>query len=571
MHFSQKLLTPNNRSFNSCCNFGRVNLQLFQTFPEEIRHLLEGQDECSKHFRTMIRNYNSGLAMASMTANLDIPRGGAPYCFRVHGQIYHSIGALRPLPGQPTVFAQIYIFDTDQAANELAGRPINRECRRDIFALLFDVMRRDNVFAQSYRMMEEVVREEEELARRENRQHIPVKMVFEQRHSDDRRRYNLATSNEVAAVYKGTDDEIEGERRLVVMERSGERSFITDHDPKCDPLSYPLLFPRGELGWHPGVEKQRVEGRKRSKLTQREYYAFLLFPRRSFNPILHAGKLMQQFVVDSWVKIEQNRLKYIRQNQAQLRADTYRGLQDFIMADLSDQGPPGRNIVSPATYTGSPRDMIAKYQDAMSIVARYGKPDLFITMTCNPQWKEIEEALFPGQSASDRPDIVARVFKLKLDALLDDLFKKHILGEVAAHVWVVEFQKRGLPHTHILIIMKDAWKPRTAADVDDLIGAELPDKETDPELYEIISKQVIHRPCGVLDPTSPCMIEGKCSKNFPKQFANETAIDSDGYPRYRRREDGRFVMCRGVKLDNTSVVPYNPFLSRKYGCHINVE
>ncbi|KIH51597.1 hypothetical protein ANCDUO_18317 [Ancylostoma duodenale] len=82
---------------------------------------------------------------------------------------------------------------------------------------------------------------------------------------------------------------------------------------------------------------------------------------------------------------------------------------------------------------------------------------------------------------------------------------------------------------------------------------------------------MIHRPCGVLDPTSPCMIEGKCRKNFPKQFANETALDSDGYPKYRRRDDGRFVMCRGVKLDNTSVVPYNRFLSRKYGCHINVE
>ncbi|EYB97071.1 hypothetical protein Y032_0143g2372 [Ancylostoma ceylanicum] len=59
---------------------------MFQLFPVKIRHLLEGQDECSRHFRTMIRNYNSGLAMASMTANIDIPRGGGPYCFRVHAR-----------------------------------------------------------------------------------------------------------------------------------------------------------------------------------------------------------------------------------------------------------------------------------------------------------------------------------------------------------------------------------------------------------------------------------------------------------------------------------------------------
>ncbi|EPB71689.1 hypothetical protein ANCCEY_09208 [Ancylostoma ceylanicum] len=319
------------------------------------------------------------------------------------------------------------------------------------------------------------------------------------------------------------------------------------------------------------MEKRRVEGRKRSKLTQREYYAYLLFTRNQFNPIHLAGKLMQQFVLDSWVKIEQNRLKFIKQNQAQLRLDTYRGLQDFMMADDSDSGPPGRRIVLPASYTGSPRDMVAKYQDAMSIVARYGKPDLFITVTCNPQWKEIQEALFSGQTASDRPDIVARVFKLKLDALLDDLFRKHILGEVAANIWVVEFQKRRLPHAHILIILKEAWKPRTTADVDEIVCAELPDKETDPILFEIVSKQMMHRPCGALNPSSPCMIDGSCSKKFPKEFADCTSMESDGYPRYRRRDDGRFVMCRGVRLSNTSVVPYNPYLSRKYECHIKVE
>jgi len=51
--------------------------------------------------------------------------------------------------------------------------------------------------------------------------------------------------------------------------------------------------------------------------------------------------------------------------------------------------------------------MLQNYQDAMAIVAKFGKPDLFITMTCNPKWREIEENLLPGQQASDRPDICA--------------------------------------------------------------------------------------------------------------------------------------------------------------------
>ena len=571
-HFSQEVTVRTVHTFNSCCNFGRINLQPFRNFPDEIRRLFEDQDERSRHFRTWIRNYNNGLAMASMTATIDAPRSGGPYCFRVHGQVYHSTGALRPLPGKPSMFAQIYIFDTESAATELTGRPVNHECRRDVFSLLFEIIQRENIFARSYRMMEEVVREEEERSREEHRPRLSVTMVFDSRASDDRRRYNAATSNEVAAVYKGNDEEIEGERRLVVVERSGQMSFIRDYDPKCDPLTYPLLFPRGEQGWYPGMEKQRVQGRKRSKLTQREYYAYLLFPRDSFfNPILHGGKLMQQFVVDSWVKVEQNRLNFLRQNQSNLRVDTYRGLQDYVIGDELHDGPPGRRIMLPSSYTGSPRDMIAKYQDAMTIVSRYGKPDLFITVTCNPRWSEIQESLFPGQTPSDRPDIVARVFKLKLDEIFHDLFKKHILGEVAAYIWVIEFQKRGLPHAHILIILKERWKPRTSVDVDELISAELPSRETDPVLYEIISKQMIHRPCGVLNPSSPCMIEGQCSKKYPKLFTDETSLDGDGFPNYRRRNDGRFTMCEGVRLDNTSVVPYNPYLSRKYACHINVE
>jgi hypothetical protein len=90
--------------------------------------------------------------------------------------------------------------------------------------------------------------------------------------------------------------------------------------------------------------------------------------------------------------------------------------------------------------------MYQLYHDAMAIVRTRGKPDLFITMTCNPKWPEVTEALLPGQNEQERPDLLARVFKLKLDELLHDLYKSHVFGHVLSHVHVVEFQKRGLPH-----------------------------------------------------------------------------------------------------------------------------
>ena len=53
-----------------------------------------------------------------------------------------------------------------------------------------------------------------------------------------------------------------------------------------------------------------------------------------------------------------------------------------------------------------------------------GKPDLFITFTCNPRWIEIQQELLSEQTANDRPDICCRVFRLKLKELLNDLYKK---------------------------------------------------------------------------------------------------------------------------------------------------
>lgn len=97
-------------------------------------------------------------------------------------------------------------------------------------------------------------------------------------------------------------------------------------------------------------------------------------------------------------------------------------------------------------------------------------------MTCNPKWPEITEALRPGQQPNDRPDIVDRVFRLKLEQLLEDITKIGVFGECAAHVYVVEFQKRGLPHAHLLTILNGAAKPHTVQDFDECVCAELPNK-----------------------------------------------------------------------------------------------
>ena len=67
------------------------------------------------------------------------------------------------------------------------------------------------------------------------------------------------------------------------------------------------------------------------------------------------------------------------------------------------------------------------------------------------------------------------------------------------------------------------------------------------------------------------MQNGNCSKYFPKSFQSSTTIDDEGYPKYKRRNNGLFVMKKEIQLDNKFVVPYNPRLLMRYQLHVNVE
>jgi hypothetical protein len=91
-------------------------------------------------------------------------------------------------------------------------------------------------------------------------------------------------------------------------------------------------------------------------------------------------------------------------------------------------------------------------QDALTINHHFKSADLFMTVTADPNWPEIQTELLPGQTATDRPDLVPCVFRAKLPAIMDDI-KKGALGVSVAHVFTIKFQKRGLPHMHLIIFL----------------------------------------------------------------------------------------------------------------------
>ena len=318
------------------------------------------------------------------------------------------------------------------------------------------------------------------------------------------------------------------------------------------------------------IKPQRVRGRFVNCRKYHKTRAMVRGTKKTDNSLHRYGKLWQQYMVDSWAKVESNDLNYIRHNQKTLRSACISGLEEAM--DKGEVDRVGKEYILPASHTGSVKWFHSKYQDAMSIVQEFKKPDLFITFTTNPKWFEIEENLFENQTAYDRPDIVARVFELKKKELLKDLYKRGILGRKVAHVHTVEFQKRGLPHIHILIILDGQDRVKNSDDYDSIVSAEIPDKDENPRLYALVMGNMIHYH------TKMCWRDGCCTKNFPKDYANYTSTQEDGYPEYKRRspEQGgaEVVVTKQYKemlVTNGLVVPYNPGLLLKYNCHINVE
>ena len=417
------------------------------------------------------------------------------------------------------------------------------------------------------------------------------------------RRYNLTTNlQEVSVLTDCTPHD------LAVTKRDGKLEVVSEQSSAAMPLHFTLLVPNGDRGWHPDMRK--VSGKR---LTSREFAVYHMAIRDkilSFQDALQypcvdyvylMGRLWQEWLCVMWVITQNMRLNYQEQNQTALRADSYANVRKVVdsrrieIATIGDQLFPDDNRLRTGvkilsrSFVGSPRWYHMHFLDAMAICRDLGRPEYFVTMTCNPRWPEIVAELRVSQAPEDRPEVVARVFRQKLNVLLDRLVKGAKLGIVVAHLATIEFQKRGLPHAHILLVMAEGDRLTTAEQIDSVICAELPpdpasgDTEEEREqmrrLEIIVTTNMVHGPCGPTNPKSPCMEEGKCTKFYPKSFQKHTQIDAtSSFPTYRRRapeDGGRVMMIKrgGVEFEvtNAMVVPYNPSLSLEFNCHINVE
>ncbi|XP_071685017.1 uncharacterized protein [Lolium perenne] len=448
---------------------------------------------------------------------------------------------------------QLYFYDTDETLEHRVKRSPDLDI--NIIRAILEILK-DNPYVKTFKSCGSVPNLEE------------YRISLNTDIRLDQRRYNVPTASQVAAMWvEGSDPQNTFDRQVVVHGKGDRPIFIRAYYGCYDPLAYPLFFPRGETGWNRRIpyeiprkvtqqgdkeddtEREPLQGLdqssnvhleentdevaddeedqdeedqddgqnggKRKFVSAREYYCFKLQVRKGlFNIILFGARELQQWAVDMYIKCETMRLDFFSnpKNQKRIRADLYQGVVDVMYAGETRGKHVGRRIVLLRTFPGGDRDMQRRFLNAMAY-----------------------------------------------------------FGEVAAYVHVTEFQKRGLPHEHMLLIMRSDSKLTNPDGYDKVISAELPNKDFYPVLHALVVKHMLHGPCGALRKNCACMIDGECRFHYPRQFTDATQQGKDSYPIYRRRHDGCQVKVRGAELDNRWVVPYNPGLLMRYNCHINVE
>ncbi|KAK4519140.1 uncharacterized protein ATC70_009449 [Mucor velutinosus] len=605
-----------------CCRQGKVQLEALQNPPQPLRSLLTDSDQESQHFRNSIRAYNNSFAFTSLGAQQDEGYSGfnsGTYTFRVQGSTYHRIDPISPMPGFAPQYAQIYFTDPQYQAGMRRG--IFSQLHEPLLERLQEMMMRECPFAQTFEMARQ------RFAHNEDSFHI---MINGRATATLGRTYSAPTIDEVAAIVidpVSTDDPnyVPHLRRdVATFRRNGTMEHIMSECHRSyDSMHYVLMFPRGENGWHVNMPlsittnasfedddegdavnsetdddntanavETEIDGddveqevtrpittirRAQQNISVMQFYAHRLQVRPNAGMLHYFGRLFHQYVVDMYVKVEHRRLEYLRNNQGSLRTELYSGLTDAAVSDSTISTEEiGKQIILPSSHTGSPRSMQQLYQDSMAMVSSLGKPSYFITFTCNPNWPEIvNELRNGGLSPTDRPDLCARVFDMKLKELISDIkTKPYIFGNVIGFTHVVEFQKRGLPHAHMVIIVDEPSRP-TLETYDKYVSAELPDQSKHPKAYATVVRNMMHTPCGKnINKKRPCLDDNfKCTKQYPKQYAEETFIDSKGFVHYRRRSQPRSMPVKfgDYYADNRWVVPHNLYLVTKYDAHINVE
>ncbi|XP_054282185.1 uncharacterized protein LOC128999618 [Macrosteles quadrilineatus] len=533
-----------------------------------------------RRFLDRARAYNDLFAFSALEVSGGYRHPSGLAFFKIEGRMYHQIYNLSD-PGQKFTTktgdvqfvnrSRLYIDDGEERRNIALGRSLDG----DVVDSITRYLSQQNPYVAHYRRLgsEPAVNAHLDFQVTSRSTHGPV--------LGDRQ-----TGVEVHAVIS-TDDTVYEPRKLSVWKvGSGRPTSINLFSPLMEPFQYPLLYPQGTLGWHIGRRDNF-----NNKLSQYDYSRCLLLSEPRFS---HLGRLSQAWQVEMYARYEDEKLNYIKFTQTKAAENAMRiGPLDEIEAanrggrqvlndinnDETVQGEGGvqaGKVYLPSSFTGGPRYMKLRYENAMALVSRLGFPTFFLTFTYSATWEENKKAC-PRNSGRSDPSTACRVFYIKLLELLRDLRSGAMFGRSVYIVHVIEMQMRGLPHAHIVFKIEGDG-PVQASDIDSLIRADIPSpEEAGGRLRALVLRHMIHGPCGTDHRTDfPCWdtAKGSCSKFFPKPPCESTHVDERGFVKYQRdygNEGSITSRNKSIPVHDGWVVPYNSALLLKYEAHINLE
>ncbi|CAG8626617.1 705_t:CDS:2, partial [Scutellospora calospora] len=278
-------------SFTTCCAEGKVLLPPLQELLPLLDLLLTETDQRACLFQQNIRIYNSALAFTSIDANIDhsVTETQGIYTFRIHGEVYHSIGALLPNSDIYPQFAQIYIYDTN---NKLQNRMnIIPDLDHTILAELQQMLHDANPYAKIFCQASDMLVSDFSL---------DLKIIIKEGRTTDSQHYNTLSAAEVAIIMVGNGQEVE-------------------------PVECDIQSVNDELSF--SNEEEEDIGKYVSAMNYFAYRLQLRNPRELI--ILHQfGRLFQQWIVDMYAVVEQTRLNYLKFNQKKICAELYSELED---------------------------------------------------------------------------------------------------------------------------------------------------------------------------------------------------------------------------------------------------
>ncbi|XP_072087300.1 uncharacterized protein [Arachis hypogaea] len=355
----------------------------------------------------------------------------------LNGQNYHRLGSLLPPDSLRPTFAQLYIYDIENDIDNRIGTLRFNKTINEQDKKIVAILRN---MLDKYNSLAKSFYYARDRYQQKNCTNIKLMLINKK--TTDGRTYNLPSASEVATLIVGDVEQLNKDRDIIIKSQTRKLQQIDVFHLSYLALQYPLLFSYGKDGFRLGIAtSDSISARptkKNKTITLRQFFAFQLCTEK-----------------------------------------------DGLINEDVDATRLGKRIIIPSAFTGGPRYA--------------GYPSYFITMTCNPEWNEIKREVTPiGLKAKDRADILCQVFKIKLDGLIDDLKEKKIFGKILGYVCTIEFQKRGLPHTHILLFMSNEFKPQTPDDIDKHITTEIPDENERPNLHGTVQNYMVHGPCELL-------------------------------------------------------------------------